>query len=160
MYGFIAQQVEEHFPEAVGRMKDFIPNIYALLPYTCINGIATFTNVPDLSGIFQRIRIIDYSDTEYDLQIVSVGANTISVDMGNTTLQCDPSQPNMLFVYGTEVSDFHTLNKSSLFTINFAATQDIDRIIQQQEIHFNELAQKNIALLEQIAEIKQYMNMP
>jgi hypothetical protein len=36
-----------------------------------------------------------------------------------------------LFVYGSEVHDFLTLNKDYLFTLNFAATQEIDRIQQQ-----------------------------
>jgi hypothetical protein len=42
-------------------------------------------------------------------------------------LKDDPANPGKIFVYGTEVNDFHTLNKDYLFTINFAATQELDR---------------------------------
>jgi hypothetical protein len=37
-----------------------------------------------------------------------------------------------IFAYGTKVSDFHTLNKDYLFTLNFAATQELDRRLAQQ----------------------------
>ena len=36
-------------------------------------------------------------------------------------------------MYGQEVSDFNTLNKDYLYTINFAATQDLDKIVQSQQ---------------------------
>ncbi len=35
-----------------------------------------------------------------------------------------------LFLYGKEVDDFHALDKSKLFALNFSATQEIDK--QQQ----------------------------
>ena len=49
-----------------------------------------------------------------------------------------------VFCYGKEVEDFHTLDKSKLFAINFSATQEIDKIqqeekekVQQEEIRRN-----------------------
>ena len=38
-----------------------------------------------------------------------------------------------VFCYGYEVQDFHSLDKSKLFALNFSATQEIDRI-QQEEV--------------------------
>ena len=38
-----------------------------------------------------------------------------------------------VFCYGYEVPDFHSLDKNKLFTLNFSATQEIDRI-QQEEV--------------------------
>ena len=39
---------------------------------------------------------------------------------------------NNVFLYGKQVYDFHILDKNKLYTINFSATQEIDRIQQQQ----------------------------
>jgi hypothetical protein len=49
-----------------------------------------------------------------------------------------------VFCYGKEVDDFHTLDKSKLFALNFSATQEIDRIQQQQllDISGNAIAVK------------------
>ena len=49
---------------------------------------------------------------------------------------------NNVFLYGKEVDDFHTLDKQKLFALNFSATQEIDRIQQQQliDISGNSLA--------------------
>jgi hypothetical protein len=39
-----------------------------------------------------------------------------------------------VFVYGQVVSDFHTLKKDAIFTINVAATQELDRQLQAARI--------------------------
>jgi hypothetical protein len=39
---------------------------------------------------------------------------------------------NNIFCYGKEIDDFHILDKQKLFALNFSATQEIDRIQQQQ----------------------------
>jgi len=43
------------------------------------------------------------------------------------------------FVYGTEVEDFHALNKDYIFTLNVCATQELHRIIQKQQEQINAL---------------------
>ena len=40
---------------------------------------------------------------------------------------------NNVYCYGKEVDDFHLIDKQKIFALNFSATQEIDRI-QQQEI--------------------------
>ena len=37
-----------------------------------------------------------------------------------------------------KIYDFHTLNKQALFTLNFSATQEIDRIQQKEKIKLEE----------------------
>ena len=51
---------------------------------------------------------------------------TISID------KKDSFTPN-LFLIGTEVNDFHFLDKSYIFTLNVCATQDLHRKITKQE---------------------------
>ena len=46
---------------------------------------------------------------------------------------------NNIYVW-KEVIDFHTLDKQKLFALNFSATQEIDRIQQEEQ---NKLTQAN-----------------
>ena len=52
-----------------------------------------------------------------------------------------------VFCYGKEVDDFHVLDKQKLFTLNFSATQEIDKI-QQAEKTKLAAAEAKIATLE------------
>ena len=45
---------------------------------------------------------------------------------------------NYVFCVGREINDFHALDKSKLFTLNFSATQEIDRIQQQQVLDISQ----------------------
>ena len=54
---------------------------------------------------------------------------------------------NNVFCYGKEVNDFHTLDKQKLFTLNFSATQEIDKI-QQAEKTKLAVAESKITALE------------
>ena len=38
------------------------------------------------------------------------------------------------FLIWKQVNDFHTIDKQKLFTVNFSATQEIDRIQQKHAI--------------------------
>ena len=59
-----------------------------------------------------------------------------------------------IFVYGSEVEDFHTLDKTYIFTLNVCATQELHRRIETQnaiiinhEKRINELKAKVSLLL-------------
>ncbi|NBP01510.1 MAG: hypothetical protein EBU90_15495, partial [Proteobacteria bacterium] len=49
------------------------------------------------------------------------------------------SHTSTIFAYGTKVNDFHTLNKDYLFTLNFAATQELDRRLAEQSTLISQL---------------------
>ena len=67
----------------------------------------------------------------------------------------DPSHNNQLFIYGTTVTDFHALNKEYLFTINFAATQEIDRTVVAQSERIRVLEERVAAQTERIRVLEQ-----
>jgi hypothetical protein len=52
-----------------------------------------------------------------------------------------------IFVYGTEVDDFHTLNKNYIFTLNVCATQELHRRIEAHEDRIKDLEEKVERLL-------------
>jgi hypothetical protein len=49
---------------------------------------------------------------------------------------------NKIFVYGTEVSDFHALNKEYINTLNVCAVQELHRKIERQGDVIGELKDK------------------
>ena len=51
-----------------------------------------------------------------------------------------------IFCYGKEVNDFHQLDKSKLFALNFSATQELIRKVEQLETIVNN-QQKEITKL-------------
>jgi hypothetical protein len=170
--GFIAQQVREHIPMATHVITEFIPNEMRVL-----NDYSWSSILIDNSD-----NLIDNSDNlivsnKYKLTIHDLSDNSgnqlyrffVSDDpSGNNetkleikSLENDPKSFlfdqswNYIFLYGKEVNDFHTLNKSKLFTLNFSATQEIDRIQQQEKTKVEALETEVATLKTEITELKQ-----
>jgi len=123
--------------------------------------IDTIPNEMRLIDNPQWSQIIDGSDNKFkltipDLEDVSGGtfykfymSNDISGNDECTketyTLEDDPKSFifdqswNYVFLYGKHVYDFHILNKNKLYTINFSATQEIDRIQQKEKEKLNNI---------------------
>ena len=53
-----------------------------------------------------------------------------------------PQETKECFVYGSKVDDFHTLDKTYIFTLNVCATQELYKIIQLQEERIRILEEK------------------
>jgi hypothetical protein len=156
VYGFIAQQVRDHFPEAVPITTETPPNFYQLCDVTYADNLMT------LSGIINT-ELLATVDASSNVQVIdfkgkSLYPRVVAVDVSNSTLTMDISgqditkdvSGNKIFLYGKEVNDFHTLNKDYLFTINFAATQELDREVQQ-------LRAENVALKQKLDAIIQHL---
>jgi hypothetical protein len=70
-----------------------------------------------------------------------------------------PSQPSKVIIYtdsrifvsGTEVDDFHTLDKSYIFTLNVCVTQELHRRIISQDERIKELEAKMVQILNYIS---------
>ena len=79
-------------------------------------------------------------DGKEDLfKITNVNSNVIEIDKEINT--------EKIFVYGKEVNDFHSLKKDYIFTLNVCATQELYKLIQQQNIIIQDL-QNRITILE------------
>jgi hypothetical protein len=140
--GFIAQEVEEVFPEAVSKGTDFIPNIYDIAASTEYNPLEkslkiTLSKSTDLKK-GDLIKLI--ADKAYEKEIVSIEENTFTVSdwaHGNT---------KDIFVYGIQVNDFRTVDYDRIFTLNVSATQELIRQVEQLKDQNNNLQKENIIL--------------
>ena len=65
---------------------------------------------------------------------------------------------NKIFIYGTEVYDFHTLDKTYIFTLNVCATQELHRRIETQNVIIKSQNDRIIELEDKITRILNYIN--
>ena len=53
----------------------------------------------------------------------------------------------MFLFYGSKVNDFHTISKDYIFTLNVCATQELHKLIKQQNLIIQDL-QNRLSILE------------
>lgn len=141
--GFIAQEVEEVFPEAVSKGSDFIPNVYK---------VAKSINIdPEMSRIkitmedSMQLKVGDIvkliADKTYENEIVSVDHNSF------TLKDWDNSETKEVFVYGIKVNDFRTVDYDRIFTLNVSATQELVKQVDLLKNQIKELETSNQKLV-------------
>jgi len=134
----IAQQVKEIYPQAVqATIKDFVPNIYKLTQIK--NG---WISIPIQSEVGDRIKLI----LKEGVKIVEV------IESSDEAIRLDIDLEGEVFVYGTEVEDFHTVDYEALSMLNISATQELIKQIKSQEERINDLERKVSKLLEVMVE--------
>jgi hypothetical protein len=149
VYGFIAQQIREVIPEAVNIQMSYIPNIMLLANYN--NNIITFSLQPNYVIKYNdKIKCYDKNNKEIFVVVEEI-INVLTFRIKELdNIYTDAS----IFVYGSEVEDFHTLDNNYIFTLNVCATQELNRrieaqnaIIQSHKESINELKAKVSFLL-------------
>ena len=145
VYGFIAQEVAAQFPEAVGRETSFLPNVYSAVTPDLDNEYITFPSGGAVDGILE----IYTSKGRREITVSYVSTNTVRFQSGD--IKEDDLVDGRIFVYGYRMDDVHALNKDYLFTINFAATQELDRRNQ-------ELTLKVTSLESELRSLKNVLN--
>jgi hypothetical protein len=130
VYGFIAQQIKSVIPDAVRIQTEFIPNIFLVAEYS--DNIITLpsNNLNIIIAIYSKIKCYDMRDNIIIVEVVEI-ISELSFKIKNIQYW-----DNVIFVYGTEVNDFHALNKEYINTLNVCAVQELHRkiVLQQNEI--------------------------
>ena len=135
--GFIAQQVKEHLPEAINIQKSIIPDEMKKIHTTWNDTKMSSNDLQDVSGIKYRFYVSnDISDNEKMVELVGDENNCFTFK----------EKWENVFCYGKEVDDFHTLDKQKLFALNFSATQEIDKIQQEEKTKLEAAEAKIVAL--------------
>jgi hypothetical protein len=129
VYGFVAQDVKETFPDAVSTKSDFIPNINIKCIINSKDTLLLDTNNLDLN-INDSILIIDSYGVKLEVKITFINKISIKVDKELEGDYC--------ILYGTKVSDFHTLDKNYIYTLNVCATNQLYNMITEQTKIINE----------------------
>ena len=128
VYGFIAQQIREVIPEAITIEKSYIPNIYLVADY--IDYVITLSSQPTkvIIKMNDKIKCYDKDNKEILVEVIEV------IDDLTFRIKEIEYTDTKIFVYGTFVDDFNSLNKDYIFTLNVCATQELHRRIEAQSV--------------------------
>jgi hypothetical protein len=118
--GFIAQEIKtiDLLKSSIHEGTGFIPNIYR--------------NVSCLEGWFISDVLLKKGDL---IRYKRNGkTNTTSIiNVSNNTYQIAEPITENIFLYGSEVDDFHSIEKDMIFTLSVSAIQQLDEIVAQQQ---------------------------
>ena len=151
VYGFIAQQIKEVLPDAVGNQPDYIPNIMLLADYD--NEIITLPTQPTkvIIKLNDKIRCYDKDNKDMNVEVIEIIDEITFKIKHDTNLKDFKYTDSKIFVSGTEVDDFHTISKEYIFTLNVCATQELHRRIISQDERIKELETKITQILNNIS---------
>ena len=153
VYGFIAQQVRDVIGDfGVDLKPEYIYDINDTATIT--SNIITSEYNLELSSNY-KIHTTDGEEKEIVIENI-LGNNQYEIsgyeyilDTSNieTSSNLDTSieTSNMyqdIHIQGKKVDDFHILNKNAIFTMNVGATQELYKIIQQQQQTIDSLTQR------------------
>jgi len=145
--GFIAQQVRDVFPMAVSLKEQIIPNVYVLCNnFTFTPDGNTFRficdEIPAHAGRYKFICSDISNNGEHDIIIVRNEDNSFTFD----------KEWDNVFCFGYEVDDTHILDKQKLFALNFSATQELARIMDNVQ---TDLSNVNTTIQQQATTIQE-----
>lgn len=151
--GFIAQEVEQIVPDAVSTSTEMIPDVYATAQKSRLEAGALHLSMEQPHGLKagDKVRLMA-GEYQEDLAVVSASATEFSVS-GWTH-----SAPEKVFVYGREVSDFHTVDYDRLFTLNISATQELARRVETLEQENAAFKSENAALRQMLESLRADVN--
>ena len=137
----IAQELEEVYPEVVSKQVNFIPNTYLQTDKVIKNDgfyVLHFNKEHKLSKNAKVLKV--YSKTgDAKLQVMNILSDfDVAVKADNLS--------DHLFVYGEQVNDFRAVDYEGLTTLNISATQELSKIVNQQQDEIN-LLKEEIKLL-------------
>ena len=132
--GFIAQEVKAVMPEAVKVEKGFLPNLLKRIECTYARDETLKMTCPELNTGRVRLFVTDEN-----------GENLLDIDVKNGVMEVEKVY-TYVYAFGYEVNDFHTLEKSKLFALNFAVTKEIDVDVETLKEQVNDLIARVKAL--------------
>ncbi|NOS91569.1 MAG: hypothetical protein HOP30_06580, partial [Cyclobacteriaceae bacterium] len=149
--GFIAQEVKEILPDAVNILpqSEFVPSIYSQSKSISKSDLGLrieLSKAHDLK-VGDRVRLLDGS-VEFK-EIVTEIPTLTSFIVKNEFIKA-----SMLFIYGKEISDMHTVDYDRIYTLGVSAIQELNKKLESQQKVIDSLQsqdaenKKKIALLE------------
>jgi alpha-tubulin suppressor-like RCC1 family protein len=142
VYGFIAQQIGEVIPNAVSVQSECIPNIFMDARVQDKNMLIFDVNVSDKICMGDKIHVVLGNGDKVYCDVLQVSDMVVKVN--------EVFGEEKVFVYGTVVNDFHTLDKSYVYTLNVCATQDMYRQLQNNKVKIEAQNRRIEALMEKL----------
>lgn len=137
--GFIAQEVEEVFPEAVSKSTSFIPDVYQRASSTGLSGseLTVTLSQPHQLVAGDQIQILGPNGD----QVCTVRG--VGDDYHFTLSDWTSGNPEWLFIYGKQVRDFLQVDYDRIHTLNVSVTQEMIRRVEALEQEILQIQQEN-----------------
>lgn len=151
--GFIAQDVEKIFPEAVCKVTRVIPNIYQKakdIIHDPNEETLTIT-VDDVDGLEIGDEVQLISKSEYLVEVCAISGTTFTV---KGWMEKDTEE---VFVYGKQVDDFRVLDYDRIFTLNVSATQVLANEVDKLNQQLADLQNENASLKKSFDKLQEQM---
>ncbi len=148
--GFIAQEVEEIFPQAVAMEADFTPDIYVAAKKITRQGERLVFELDKVHQLSEGDEVKLYVKTG-DTQAVKV-AELIS-DRAFSVEWSKPV-PDWAFVYGKKVNDIRRVDYDQIHNLNVSVTQELVRRVEQLEKENAALRSENTDMHKQYEHIQ------
>jgi len=160
-YGFIAQDVDEVFPECVTKRFDYVPNIFTV-------GFVKDQNT--ISLLHKKTTEFTINkETSLKLKLLVNGKerlvtlNKIIDDETFTIVEpldeeITDNKDNYILVYGEGVDDFHSIEKNAIFTLTTAAVKQLDMELQETKETVTKQQQQIDSLQQQIDSLQQQID--
>ena len=139
--GFIAQEVKEIYPQCVSIQREFIPNIFQVSERRGNSFITTKTVEKE-----NKLKIIGKDNREHIITVEDI------IEGGFTFTSEDELQDESYFIYGKEVDDFLTVDKTHIYTLNVAITQKL-------KTELDSLKEENKQLKDELKQIKEHLKL-
>jgi hypothetical protein len=125
--GFIAQEVQKILPNAIEKMKMYIPSIHKWFQCTYDDKKHTISvDNSSLNLVYkENIQIKDDKDVAYSCIVIDTEYSAVLQSTEFVTNP--PSIKDKVFLYGKSVNDFMSLNKDDIFSIAVSAIQMLDQ---------------------------------
>ncbi len=131
-------------------MNGYIPNIMLLADFH--DYVITLPSIPTkiVIKVNDKIKCFNENNIIIEVEVIEV-IDELSFRIYIPDEEYRNYTNNKIFVYGTEVNDFHTLTKEYIFTLNVCATEELHRKIKSQEDRIKELEVKMVQILNYIS---------
>jgi len=149
-WGFIAQEVKEIIPNAISYIKEYITNIYESADLSgnmiTLRNKTTADLLKDEAG-YNKLKIFNTDEKEKIVTIKEI------IDEKRFIIESEEpieTENNIVFIYGQEVPDFHSLDKDMIFTLTTAVVKEIDNDLRITKERVKILEEENATLKQEL----------
>jgi hypothetical protein len=152
--GIIAQDIQGILPRAISKNTSFIPNIYQRATYEdinddeiCVHVICNDKDVKEGGRVQLKIVKGDKEET-YENSLYQLTGTSFIIKKWS-----DFSNDHKVFVYGTEVDDFLSVDKEQIGMLAAAAVKELHKTVSVHESTIAFLQSQNEALQSQLTSL-------
>jgi hypothetical protein len=153
IHGVIAQELNEVYSEAITLTTDFIPNVYKYVKVIENNIVENYilcqlyeqSDLTIVLNVGDVLQIIDYYGRSVNCSIMEVIAETDTkptqiklISKGFNQRHFTDAQMDKVFIFGTQVTDYHKVIKERLIPLTISAVQYLANKVETMETSTNE----------------------